>query len=231
MGLPGRLVANAGRAARLGVARIALPRAPFVLRLRSRRPLPELAPPAFLAGAEPALSLLETLLVLRRAARDPEVAAFAVRFEGPPGGLARALSLRRALADAGAREARAGLGGEPLDRGAAGGERGDADLRARERQRAPRGPALRGLFLRELLDKLGVAPEVVRVGDFKSAGEMLTRSALSPEQRAQLEALLDDHFAALVDGDRGGSRPLARAPCASSSRPGPSPRRPRARPG
>jgi protease-4 len=29
---------------------------------------------------------------------------------------------------------------------------------------------------------------------------MLTREALSPEQRSQLEALLDDHYAALVDG-------------------------------
>ena len=86
----------------LGVAKVALRRTPLVLRLRIASPLPELAPPSLLSGGEPVLSLLETLLVLRRAARDPEVAAIAVRMEGPPGGLARASTLRRALADAAA---------------------------------------------------------------------------------------------------------------------------------
>jgi protease-4 len=57
-----------------------------------------------------------------------------------------------------------------------------------------------GVFLHDLLDKLGIAPEVVRIGDFKTAGEMLTRSTLSPEQRTQLGALLDDQFAALAGG-------------------------------
>jgi protease-4 len=56
-----------------------------------------------------------------------------------------------------------------------------------------------GVFLHDLLEKIGVAPEVVRIGAFKTAGEALTRSTLSPEQREQLEALLEDHFGALVD--------------------------------
>jgi protease-4 len=206
MSLLGRVVSNAGRAARLGVAKIALRRAPLVLRLRVASPLPELAPPPFFAGSEPALSLLETLLVLRRAARDPDLAAIAVRLEGPPGGLARVLSLRRALAEA-AQHKPVLVWAESLS---------TEELLAAStatRLLVPEsgsvflvGLRYEGVFLRELLDKLGVAPEVVRVGAFKSAGEMLTRSTLSPEQREQLEALLDDHFAALVEGVAEGRR-------------------------
>jgi len=200
VGLPARLASNAGRALRLGVARIALRRAPFVLRLRLAAPVPELAPAFFLTGAEPALSLLETLLVLRRAARDPDVAAIAVRLEGPPGGLARTLSLRRGLAQAARLKPvlvwAESLGAEEL-----------LAASAATRVLVPEsgsvflvGLRYDGVFLHDLLEKVGVAPEVVRIGAFKSAGEMLTRSSLSPEQRAQLEALLDDQFAALVDG-------------------------------
>src|SRR5262245_39173386 len=185
MGLAGRLVSNAGRAARLGVARLALRRAPLVLRVRVASPLPELAPPALLAGGEASLSLLETLLVLRRAARDPDLAAIAVRFDGPPGGLARALTLRRALAEAAARKPvlvwAESLSTEEL-----------LAASSATRVLVPEsgsvflvGLRYEGVFLRELLDKLGVAPEVVRIGTFKTAGEMLTRSGLSPEQREQ----------------------------------------------
>ena len=206
MGLPGRLLANVGRATRLGVGAIVLRRAPFVLRVRVASPLPELAPPALFTGGEPVLSLLETLLVLRRAARDPDVAAIAVRLEGPPGGLARALSLRHALQDAAQRKpvlvwaeslsTEELLAASPATRLLVP-ESGSVFLV---------GLRYEGVFLRELLEKVGVAPDVVRVGAFKSAGEMLTRSSLSPEQREQLEALLDDHFTALVDGIAEGRR-------------------------
>ncbi len=200
MGLPGRLLANAGRAVRLGVARIALRRAPLVLRLRIASPLPELSPPPFLSGGEPALSLLETLLVLRRAARDPEVAAIAVRMEGPPGGLARASTLRRALAEAAA-EKPVVVWAESLTSEELLAASGATRLWVPESGNVFLvGLRYEGVFLKALLEKLGVAPEVVRVGSFKTAGEMLTRETLSPEQRSQLEALLDDHYAALVDG-------------------------------
>jgi protease-4 len=205
MSFLGRAVSNVGRAARLGVATVALRGAPLVLRLRVASPLPELAPPPFFAP-EPSLSLFETLLVLRRAARDPALAAIAVRLEGPPGGLARALALRRALADA-ARHKPVLVWAESLS---------SEELLAAStatRLLVPEsgsvflvGLRYEGVFLRELLDKLGVTPEVVRVGAFKSAGEMLTRSTLSPEQREQLEALIEDQFAALVDGVAEGRR-------------------------
>ena len=49
--------------------------------------------------------------------------------------------------------------------------------------------ASRRFFLRDLLDRLGVRAEVVRVGEFKSAAEGLVRRGMSESQRAQLEAL------------------------------------------
>ncbi len=200
MSLLRRVFDNASRAARLGVSRVVLRNAPFVLRLRLASPVPELPATPFFGGGEPALSLLETLLVLRRAARDPDVAAVAVRSEGPAGGLARALSLRRGLAEV----ARAkpvvvwaeSLSAEELLTASA----ATRLLVAEAGSVSWMGLRYEGVFLHELLDKLGVAPEVVRIGEFKTAGEALTRSTLSPEQRTQLEALLDDQFTALVDG-------------------------------
>ncbi len=65
---------------------------------------------------------------------------------------------------------------------------------------APLGLRIEGWFLRDLLDRLGLRAEVLRVGEFKTAGEMLARRGMSEAQRAQLEALLDDLYAVLVDG-------------------------------
>jgi protease-4 len=204
--LPRRLFENAGRTARLAAAAVAFRRAPFALRLRLTSPVPELPHTPFFGGAEPALSLLEVLLVLQRAARDPDVAAVVVRTQGPPGGLARALSLRRGLAGV-AKHKPVLVWSESLT--------AEELLAASPATRllVPEagsvnwvGLRYEGVFLRDLLGKIGVAPEVVRIGAFKTAGEALTRSGLSPEQRTQLEALLDDHFTALVDGVAEGRR-------------------------
>jgi protease-4 len=200
MSLPRRLLENAGRAVRLGVGAVALRRRPFVLRVRLASPLPELGPALFLGGAEPALSLLETLLVLRRAARDPDVAAVLLKSEGPPGGLARAQSLQRAIAAVAAEKpavvwAESLTAEELLAASAA-----TRILLAEAGSVHWMGLRYEGVFLHDLLEKIGVAPEVVRIGAFKTAGEALTRSTLSPEQRLQLEALLDDQLAALIDG-------------------------------
>ena len=200
MSLLRRVFENASRAARLGVGRVMLRRAPFVLRLRLASPVPELPATPFFGGGEPALSLLETLLVLRRAARDPDVAAVAVRSEGPAGGLARALSLRRGLAEV-ARAKPVVVWAESLSaEELLAASTATRLLVAEAGSVSWMGLRYEGVFLHELLDKLGVAPEVVRIGEFKTAGEALTRSTLSPEQRTQLEALLDDQFTALVDG-------------------------------
>ena len=54
-------------------------------------------------------------------------------------------------------------------------------------------------FYRNLLDKLDIKADILRVGKYKSAAEPYTRTEMSPEFREELEELLDDRFAYLVN--------------------------------
>lgn len=53
-------------------------------------------------------------------------------------------------------------------------------------------------FYREMLDKLDIEPEVVRIGEFKSAGEPYTRKDMSPEFKKELDELLDDVYGQII---------------------------------
>jgi len=57
-----------------------------------------------------------------------------------------------------------------------------------------RGFSVSGSFLRGALDKVGIEPEVRRIGKFKSAGDQLLRLDMSEAQREQLSTLLDDIY-------------------------------------
>ena len=141
------------------------------------------------------------LEALDHAAGDPRVHGLVVRLRGAPVSLAQALGLRRAFATLRA----AGkavvvyaerLGSEELFLAA-----GASRIFVPEAGSvAPLGLRTEVYFLRDLLERLGVRAEVVRVGDFKSAGEELVRRGMSEAQRQQLEAILDDLFAVLVEG-------------------------------
>jgi protease-4 len=195
----GRVVANGARAARALFARAALPRdqgAWLVVRLAGD--LPELPAPRLPFAAEGALGLLELLRTLERAAGDPQIDGVLLRFSGASLGFSQALSLRRAV-DA------VRAAGKPV---AAWAERLDAHeyLVASAASRlwlAPVGELflvglrLDGLYLRGLLDRLDIAPEVIRIGSHKSAAEHFTRESMSAEEREQLEALIDDWFGEL----------------------------------
>jgi len=61
------------------------------------------------------------------------------------------------------------------------------------------GYAASSLLLRRALDKLGIQPEFVRVGKYKSATEMFTDSTMSDANREQIGELLDDWYAYLID--------------------------------
>jgi protease-4 len=49
-------------------------------------------------------------------------------------------------------------------------------------------------FYKDLLDKLGVKADMLRMGDAKSAAEPYTRTSLSEASRKQLTGVLDDYF-------------------------------------
>jgi protease IV len=53
-------------------------------------------------------------------------------------------------------------------------------------------------FLKDTLELAGLEAEVVAVSPYKSAGERFVRSDISPENREQLERLLEARYAALV---------------------------------
>ena len=53
-------------------------------------------------------------------------------------------------------------------------------------------------FYKNLLDKLDIEADILRVGKFKSAAEPYTRTEMSPEFRQELEELLDDQYGYIV---------------------------------
>jgi len=61
------------------------------------------------------------------------------------------------------------------------------------------GPALQPLYVKGLLDKLGIEADFLHIGAFKGAAEPLTRTAPSPEMRATYDAILDGAYGRLVD--------------------------------
>jgi protease-4 len=195
-----RLGANLSGGVRRGVAAAMLSRGrPVWVRLRLAPPLSEMRiPPLPFAGSPPPQSLLEVLATLDAASRDPDVTGVLIRMEDAGVGLARALALQRAVADAATRKPVLAFG----ERYSA----GDYLIAsgATEVWAPPAGSiGIVGLrfdtfFLRAALDKLGVRAEVLRVGSHKAAAEPFTRTEMSPEQREQLEALIDDQYEALV---------------------------------
>jgi protease-4 len=178
-----------------------LPRGRFWLRVRLEGAVPEQARRALLPGRPAPPPLFTLLEALAAAARDPRVEGVLLRLRGAPASLAQGLALRRGFAAL--REAGKpvvvyadSLGSEELFFASAATrlfvpEAGSV---------APLGLRMESWFLRELLDRLGVRAEVVRVGEFKSAAEGLLRRGMSEAQRAQLEALLDDLFDVLIAG-------------------------------
>jgi protease-4 len=72
------------------------------------------------------------------------------------------------------------------------------------------GLASQPLFMAGFFDKIGVGVQVTRVGKYKSAVEPFIRKDLSPENREQIQQLLDDIWTDLL-GDIAASRRLTRA--------------------
>ena len=56
-----------------------------------------------------------------------------------------------------------------------------------------------GFFLKNLLDHLGIEPQLYSLGDYKSAAEMFTREKMSSPSRANTDSILDDLQQQLID--------------------------------
>ncbi|WP_157605459.1 signal peptide peptidase SppA [Schlesneria paludicola] len=54
-------------------------------------------------------------------------------------------------------------------------------------------------FYKNLFDMLAIQPEMLRVGEFKSAAEPYSRSEMSPAFREEMEAILDDYYRQIVE--------------------------------
>jgi protease-4 len=207
-----RIGGNLARGVRRVVDWTTLPRRDgFWLDVRLSGPLDELVSPAPPFGRGPTGSLLELLELLAAAASDPQVHGVLLRISRPAWGMSRLLSLRRAIL--GLRES-----GTPVVVYADSLETESLLVAsAASRIWLPEsgnvlllGLRLESLFLRGVLDRVDVKPEIVSIGRYKSAGEVFTRESMSPEDREQREALADDLYHELVAGIAAG-RGLAAA--------------------
>ena len=54
-------------------------------------------------------------------------------------------------------------------------------------------------FYKNLFDLIGVKADMLRVGEFKSAAEPYSRTEMSPEFRKEMEEILDDYYAQIID--------------------------------
>jgi protease-4 len=194
------------RAARRVLGRAALPsRDGFWLVVELSGSLEESPVPFSLFGQRPVPSLFELLEILSAAERDPQVDGVLLRISGPLHGFSRVLTLRRALQALRAAGKPVAVYAETLEAEtlllatAAAAiwlpETGNIFLV---------GLRLESMFLRGLIERLDLKPEVIRIGRYKSAAERLTRDGMSPENREQLEALADDLYEELVAGIAGG---------------------------
>ena len=53
------------------------------------------------------------------------------------------------------------------------------------------------MFLKDVLDKLGVNVQLIRHGKYKSAGEMFIRNSSSPENREQNQVMINSMWKAI----------------------------------
>lgn len=196
-----RIGANLALAYRRLTARFVLPRQGGVwLRVRLGAPVEELAAPNLPFGESAPLGLFDLLAALDTARRDTRVAGVLLHLSGPVGGSSRALSLRRAVDQLRAADKPVVVWGESFDAGALLVASGGTRLYLPESGNVFLvGLRLESLHWKRLLDRLGVRPEIVRVGRHKSAAERFTRDRLSPEDREQLDDLADDLYELLIE--------------------------------
>jgi protease-4 len=137
---------------------------------------------------------------LDKAAKDSRVKAVLLSIESPDLGRARADELRAAIArlrKAGKPVAAHLVGSEPVHYMVA--LACDTIAMPPAATLEITGVRAEVTFFKGMLDKLGVEAEILQVGEFKGAGEPLTRATMSPQLRKQYESFIGDLYEQLVE--------------------------------
>ncbi|HZX97508.1 MAG TPA: signal peptide peptidase SppA [Myxococcales bacterium] len=160
---------------------------------------PHPGPAALFFGASVRDPLRETLEALRRLSEDSSVAAVVLRTGGLPLGLARASELRAGIENLKA------SGKKVLFYLESGGDLeysvalpADRIFAAPQAVLLVNGFSATALFAAAGLDKLGVKAEFFRVGAYKNAPDLFTRSGMSGEQREVETSILEDVYGRYV---------------------------------
>ena len=148
------------------------------------------SPPAIPFGPPPPLTLPSLLSALRLAAVDPRIAHLHVTLAQVDVGWAKCFEIRRHL-----EYFRASGRGVSVYMEAGGAKEfflamGFALYMPPEGSLAFRGFSASGAFVRGVLEKIGVEPQVERIGKYKSAGDQLDRRDMSDAQREVLTAVI-----------------------------------------
>lgn len=137
---------------------------------------------------------------LEDAAKDESVRAVLLSIQSPQLGRARVLEIRESIQhirDQGKPVVAHLISGEPLDYSVA--AACDRVMMPPAATLAITGVRTEVTFYKGLLDRLGIQAEILQVGEFKGAGEPLTRDSMSPQLRQQYESFVGDLFEQMVE--------------------------------
>lgn len=162
------------------------------------QPLPERRDPFNLFN--PATTNLRDVVDLIDEARDDEdVIGIVLRIDSPMIGWSQMQSIRRAIEDfrSTGKEVIAQMEAETTG-GYLLATACDEIVMAREGSLIIPGINVEGIFLRGLLDLIGVQPDIIQMGIYKGAGDMFTERQFTDAQREAMTAIVDDLWSQML---------------------------------
>lgn len=158
-------------------------------------------PADFSLFGEPSPTLQSLLDRIRKAKDDANIKAALITISGAQVNLAQAQELRDALADLKQSGKRVFVYADGFDTADYTLATGASDICMMEGgQIMIPGVGLSTMFVRGLLDKVGVKPDFVQIGEYKGAEEQFTRTKPSPELTEELNKVVDALYGQIVDG-------------------------------
>jgi protease-4 len=167
-----------------------------ILERTSKNPFSEL-----LMGEKDAVGLQRYVRALEKAAADEKIAGVYVKVGLPDAGMATLETLRNALLEFKKSKKFVYAYGETMtERSYYVASVADSIWLFPSGMLEWNGLNANPMFVRGMLDKLGIEPRVFKVGAFKSAAEMFTEKQMSPANREQIQTLLDDMWKHMLAG-------------------------------